>query len=126
MGKKHQKNRKLSPDKDTRVITTQKIWEMTVGILAICIPLAAVTKSGPILPLAAIAGATFSTVAVWRADEKKSNSHDLSLQQLETLQQRLANLETIVSSDDFDLNKKIKQLEITDKTKRSRNKKSQK
>ncbi|MDB9324016.1 hypothetical protein [Nodularia spumigena] len=124
MGKKKQKKRELSPDKDIRFITTRKIWEMTVGIFAICIPLAGVTRSGPILPLAAIFGATLSTVAVWRSDEKNAKSHDLSAQQLEILQQRLANLETIVSSDEFDLNKKIKQLEITEKTKRSRNKKN--
>lgn len=126
MGKKRQKNRKLSPDKDIRVITTKKIWEMTVGILAICIPLAAVTKSGPILPLAAIAGATLSTAAIWLADDKKATSPDLLSQQLEILQQRLANLETIVSSDEFDLNNKIKNLEITDQTKPTSNKKTKK
>ncbi|MDB9375601.1 hypothetical protein [Nodularia sphaerocarpa] len=123
MGKKRRKNRNLSPNKDTRVIATNKIWEMTFCFLAICIPLAGITKSGPILPLAAIAGATLSTVAVWRSDEKKSTDQDLSPQQLEILQQRLANLETIVSSDEFDLNMKIKKLEITDKTKPATKKK---
>ena len=126
MGKKREKNRELSSGKDIKVITTKKIWEMTVGILAICIPLAAVTKSGPILPLAAIAGATLSTVAVWRAEEKKSTSPDVLSQQLEILQQRLANLETIVSSEEFDLNNKIKNLEITDQTQPTTNKKSKK
>ncbi|TVP59839.1 MAG: hypothetical protein EA343_18855 [Nodularia sp. (in: Bacteria)] len=126
MSKKRQKNRELSPEKDPKFITTKKIWEMTVGILAICIPLASVTKSGPILPLAAIAGATLSTVAVWRAEENKSTSPDLLSQQLEILQQRLANLETIVSSEDFDLNNKIKNLEITDQTQPTTNKKPKK
>lgn len=98
---------------DARVAATSKIWGMTAGIFAICIPLSAVTRSGPILPLAAIAGAAFSTVAVWRNDDQKSPSHSFPAQRIEKLEQRIANLETIVSSDELDLHTKIQKLEAT-------------
>ncbi|NWF59252.1 MAG: hypothetical protein HXY43_08085 [Fischerella sp.] len=98
-------------DQDARVRATSKIWGITAGILAICIPLSAVTRSGPILPLAAIAGAAVGTVAVWRSDDQKSRTNYLQPQQLQKLEQRIENLETIVSSNDFDLQRKIKQLE---------------
>ncbi|MBE9207726.1 hypothetical protein IQ244_14605 [Nostoc sp. LEGE 06077] len=101
---------------DVRVISTTRIWGITVGILAVCIPLSAVTRSGALLPLAAIGGATAGTIAIWRSDEKKSKAADLQPQQLELLEQRIANLETIVSHEEFDLQNKIKQLEVSDRS----------
>ncbi len=101
----------LEQSPDIRVATTGKIWGMTVGILALCIPLSVVTRSGPVLPLAAIAGATASTVVMWRSDEKKSQINYQSQQHIELLEQRIANLETIGSSHDLDLQIKIQQLE---------------
>ncbi|MBE9049012.1 hypothetical protein IQ243_01020 [Nostocales cyanobacterium LEGE 11386] len=115
MSKQLQKD--IESSQDIRLTATTKIWGMTVGILVICIPLSSVTKSGPILPLAAIGGAAVGTIAIWRADEKKSKNQYLQSQQMELLEQRLVNLETIVSSDDFDLRMKIKQLKISDSTK---------
>ncbi|BBD60146.1 hypothetical protein NIES2109_29410 [Nostoc sp. HK-01] len=100
---------------DVRVISTTRIWGITVGILAVCIPLSAVTRSGALLPLAAIGGATAGTIAIWRADDKKSKAASLQPQQLKLLEQRIANLETIVSNEEFDLQKKIKQLESSDR-----------
>lgn len=88
-------------------------------MLAICIPLSAVTKSGPILPLATLTGAAVGTAAVWRSDDKKSKSNSLPQQKVELLEQRIANLETIVSSEDFDLRMKIKQLELSDRAERN-------
>lgn len=99
------------PEQDIRVRTTSRIWGMTVAILAICIPLSRASRSGPIIPLAAIAGAAVGTVAVWRSDDQKSRTNYLQPQQLQKLEQRIENLETIVSSNDFDLQRKIKQLE---------------
>ena len=108
MGKRLEKD--LEQHHDVRVAATSRIWGLTVGILAICIPLSAVTRSGPIIPLATITGAAVGTVAVWRSDDKKSKGY-LQQQQVELLEQRIANLETIASSDDVDLLRKIKQLE---------------
>jgi hypothetical protein len=104
----------LEPSHDARVSATSKIWGTTVGILALCIPLSAVTRSGAILPLAAIGGAAAGTVAVWRSDDKKSKPHYLQQQQIELLETRIANLETIISSNDFDLQMKFKHLEASD------------
>jgi hypothetical protein len=108
------KKAQATSDRDIRVTATSKIWGMTVGILAICIPLSAATRSGPILPLAALTGATVGTLAVWRSDDKKSKANYLSPQKVQYLEQRIANLETIISSDDFDLQRKIKSLESSD------------
>ncbi|MCX7592278.1 MAG: hypothetical protein N2235_00690 [Fischerella sp.] len=108
------KNKPGNLDQDVRVTATSKIWGITVGILAVCIPLSAVTKSGPLLPLAAIAGAAVGTVAVWRYDDQESRTNYLQPQQLQKLEQRIENLETIVSSYDFDMQRKLKQLEFSE------------
>ncbi|OUL26174.1 hypothetical protein [Nostoc sp. 106C] len=104
----------LESSHDVRVAATSKIWGTTVGILALCIPLSAVTRSGAILPLAAIGGAAVGTVVVWRSDDKKSKNNYLQQQQIELLETRIANLETIISSNDFDLQMKFKHLEASD------------
>ncbi|BAZ25384.1 hypothetical protein NIES4073_62890 [Kalymmatonema gypsitolerans NIES-4073] len=117
MGKRFKKD--LEEHQDVRVAATSRIWGIAVGMLAICIPLSAVTKSGPILPLATLTGAAVGTAAVWRSDDKKSKSNSLPEQKVELLEQRIANLETIVSSEDFDLRMKIKQLEVSDRTERN-------
>jgi hypothetical protein len=100
------------PEKDTRVAATSKIWAFATGMLAICIPLSSVTRSGTILPLAAIAGAATGTYFVWRDSENQHKS--LAASDAKQLEQRIANLETIVSDREFELERKIKQLESKD------------
>ncbi|NDJ22868.1 hypothetical protein GS682_14740 [Nostoc sp. B(2019)] len=99
---------------DIRLAATTRIWGLTVGILTICIPLSAVTRSGSILPLAAIGGAAVATIAVWRSDEKRLQTKYLQQQQVELLEQRIANLETIVSTDDHEVRMKLQQLNASD------------
>ncbi|WP_193195017.1 hypothetical protein [Nostoc sp. MG11] len=99
---------------DIRLAATTRIWGLTVGILTICIPLSAVTRSGSILPLAAIGGAAVATIAVWRSDEKRLQTKYLQQQQVELLKQRIANLETIVSTDDHEVRMKLQQLKASD------------
>lgn len=101
--------------KDVRVTATSIIWGIAVGMLAICIPLSSATKSGSILPLATMTAAAIGTVAVWRSDDKKSKNNSLLPQNVELLEQRIANLETIITRDDFDLRMKIKQVESRDR-----------
>lgn len=98
---------------DMRSAVSTKIWGMAVGMIAICIPLSAVTKSGPIIPLAVIAGAAASTVAIWGSDKK--SGHSLQPYQVQALLERIDNLETIVGVDDMDLQLRIKQLETSDR-----------
>jgi hypothetical protein len=99
------------PDQDVRVQATSRIWGITVGILAVCIPLSSVTRSGVVLPLAAITGASVGTVAVWRSNEKKSITNSMQTQQLQQIEKRIANLETIVISDELGLQRKFQQIE---------------
>ncbi|MDJ0715942.1 MAG: hypothetical protein QNJ54_17220 [Prochloraceae cyanobacterium] len=49
-----------------QVRTTAIIWGFATVMLGICIPLTKITKSGVILPLAVIIGASGATVAVCR------------------------------------------------------------
>lgn len=104
---------KSQHEKDIRVAATSKIWTFATGMLAICIPLSAVTRSGPILPLAAIAGAAAGTYVVWR-DPENQLKNNLLTGDVKKLEQRIANLETIISNQELDLDRKIKQLESKD------------
>jgi ribosomal protein S13 len=108
MAKKSEKDSEAT--KDIRLAATTRIWGFTMGILAICVPLSIPLRSS-LIPLAAIGGATAGTIAVWRSDDKKSRNKLLQQQEVELLEQRLANLETIVGRDDLDLQMKIKRLE---------------
>lgn len=101
-------------ERDIRVAATTKIWSLATGMLALCIPLSAVTRSGPILPLAVISGAAVGTVAVWRSSDNQSKTNPLLTNSIKELEQRVANLEIICSSQELDLLKKIKQLESRD------------
>ncbi|MBV9387969.1 MAG: hypothetical protein JOZ78_16220 [Chroococcidiopsidaceae cyanobacterium CP_BM_ER_R8_30] len=81
-------------------------------MLAICIPLVALTGSGVILPLAVLLGASGGTAVVWRSDRNRNTfklTNDIS-----QLQQRIVDLETICSSDEINLQKKLEQVESRD------------
>ena len=79
-----------------RVGATAIIWAFATGMLAICIPLVGITGS-QLLPLAAIAGATISTVVVRYQPRYPSNSPFLTNSEPE-IEQRIANLEMILSN----------------------------
>ena len=81
--------------------------------MAICIPLVAISRSGIILPLAVILGASTSTVTVWRDGNQKVVELSNNLQQIE---QRIRNLETICSSEYFDFNHQLDRLDDSIKT----------
>lgn len=106
-----------SDREDIRVSATSKIWGFATGMLAICIPLSAATNSGPILPLAVISGAAIGTGAVWQPSDKKSRNNALQSTQVEALEERIANLETIVSGDELNLQGRIQRLEMSDRIK---------
>ena len=77
--------------KTGRVAATSVIWGVSAGMLAICIPLVIVTKTGAILPLAAIVGAAVATFAVWRGENKNA--------QVKQLEERIAFLEIATTED---------------------------
>jgi hypothetical protein len=114
---RHESEKHTSYSKDVRVAATSRIWGIAAGMLAICIPLSDETDSGAILPLAVIAGAAVGTVAVWKSDQKSQTT--LPPYQVQQIEQRLANLETIISADDLDLRLKTHQLEPQDRSSQS-------
>ena len=87
--------------KDIRLATTSKIWSFATGMLAICIPLSPVTKSGPILPIAVVLGATLGTASVWKPSTSESTSNQQTSEKIKELEGRIANLETIITSEDI-------------------------
>ncbi|MBO3460776.1 MAG: hypothetical protein KME33_09135 [Aetokthonos hydrillicola CCALA 1050] len=97
-----------------RVAAISKIWGLTVGIVAVSIPVSIANETGVVIPIAAIGGASLSSVAIWRSDDQKSKNRHLQQRQIELLEQRIANLETIIGSNDLDLERKIQQLKLPD------------
>jgi hypothetical protein len=102
-------SKKMEQPKDIRLAATTRIWGFTSIILAICVPLSIPLRT-PIIPLAALAGATIGTVAVWRGDDKKYKGNYLAPQHVELLEERIRDLETIVSNEDYDLQMRLKHL----------------
>lgn len=100
--------------KTQQVVATGLIWGFATGMLALCIPLVAMTRSNSILPLGVIAGASVGTVAVWRDPQRRENSAGGS-SIVGNLEQRVANLEVILGKDDLDLQNRLKQLEPSDR-----------
>jgi hypothetical protein len=113
--------KKSEQEKDVRLAATKQIWGWTTAILTISTPLA-ISLRNPIIPLAALAGASIGTVAVWGSDNKKSKGSYLAPQQVELLEQRIRDLETIVSSEDYDLKIRLKQLESSNFSKNNHDK----
>ena len=94
-------------EKDPKITTTRIIWSFATGMMAICIPLVALSRSGVILPLAVILGSSASTVAVWR----NQDGQKLKSSNFRAIEQRVIDLETICSSQDLDVAKKFQHLE---------------
>jgi hypothetical protein len=99
-----------------KIVTTAIIWGFATGMLAICIPLVEITRSGVILPLAVILGASGSTAVVWRSSKKHQQSGNMPelMNSVKQLNERVGNLEVICSSNEFDIQKRLKQLESRD------------
>lgn len=98
-------------EKEIRVAVISRIWGMATGMLAICIPLSAITRSGAILPLAVISGATIGTVVVWRGSDRGSKKNPELIKNIKKLEERVGNLEIICSSEELDLQKRLKQFD---------------
>lgn len=88
------------PQKDVRMETTGAIWGMAMGMLALSIPLSAVTQTA-FIPVVVIAGAAVASLGVWwrpgiNSGNPSTNKEQLTAQQrIAELEERLANLETI-------------------------------
>ena len=87
--------------KDIRFKATTKIWSLAIAMFAICIPLSAATKSGPILPLAVVVGTTMGTASIWRGSTEESTSLRQTSEKIKQLEGRIADLETIITSEEL-------------------------
>ena len=97
-----------------KLAATAIIWGFATGMLGICIPLVSMTDSGVILPLAVIIGASFTTTVVWLSFNRVSrNTVELS-NNIESLKEQEATLETIDNKENFDDQNRIKLLEPRD------------
>ncbi|MBD2103080.1 hypothetical protein [Leptolyngbya sp. FACHB-261] len=95
--------------KDVRLAATQKIWAYGTGMLALSLIFGPV-KNSVALPSTIVVGTAISTALVWRSTNKRSES---SLALPEALEQRVANLEEIVSSEELELRERLRKLEST-------------
>lgn len=86
---------------------TSIIWAFATGMLAICIPLVSMTGSGLILPLAVILGAGVGTAVVWLSTIQQLQKMNELTNTIQTLEQRVMNLETIGRGDKLDLQPKL-------------------
>lgn len=81
-------------------------------MLALCIPLSAVTSGA--MPLAVLSDAAVGTVAFWRSLDNQSRNSPLLTDSIKILEQHVANLKTICNNQELDLQRKIGQLESKD------------
>jgi hypothetical protein len=68
------------------------------------------------MPAAVALGAGAGTVAIWRSDRHSQNSLKTE-QNVQLLEERIANLEAIASSAELDIQHQCKQLELQDRHK---------
>ncbi|MEQ9355399.1 MAG: hypothetical protein RIG63_08505 [Coleofasciculus chthonoplastes F3-SA18-01] len=97
-----------------KLAATAIIWGFATGMLGICIPLVSMTDSGVILPLAVIIGASFTTTVIWLSFNRVSiNTVELS-DNIESLKEQEATLDTMDNNEKFDDQNRIKLLEPRD------------
>jgi hypothetical protein len=87
-----------STETNPKARATAVIWGCAVGMLGICIPLVAITKSGVLLPLLVLLGAGGGTAAVWFAPDKRQQEELRLNQTVKALEERVITLETIYTS----------------------------
>ena len=86
---------------DIRLKATAKIWSLAIAMFAICIPLSAATRSGPMLPLAVVVGTTLGTASIWKGSSEEATSSRQTAEKIKQLEGRIADLETIVTSEEI-------------------------
>ena len=88
---------------DFRPDAIGQVWWAALAMLAICIPLGAVLKSGAI-PLVVIGGAVLATMYVWKTNPQKTSRAEDEAETLRAkireLEERLANVEIINSFEE--------------------------
>lgn len=104
-------NRNCRKNSDPRTQSISIIWGCAVGMFALCIPLIRLTQSAAMVPFAIALGAGAGTAAVWRPDRRIQNRSEHEQQSLRSLEERIANLETIASHGKLDTQYQFKSLD---------------
>ncbi len=89
-----------SSGKGALIGNTAIIWAFATGMLAICIPLVSMTKTGLILPLAVILVAGIGTAIVWLSPAQQGRKISELTNTIEVLEQRVLTLETTSRQDE--------------------------
>lgn len=84
-----------STETNPKVRATNTVWTFSISMLALCIPLVAITDSGVILPLFVVLSAGVGTAAVWLGPDKRQSKDAYLAQAMKGLEERVMNLETI-------------------------------
>lgn len=103
-------NRNSRNISDPRTQSISIIWGCAVGMFALCIPLVRLTTGAAIIPFAIALGAGAGTAVVWRSDRRTKNQSEHEQQYWRSLEERIANLETIASHGELDT-QQFKQLD---------------
>lgn len=93
-----------------KIAATAIIWGFATGMLAICIPLSAMTDSGDRLGIAIVIGVSSSTITIWLSHGKPFQQADAA-KSVQTLQQRVETLEATLAESDANLDQDIQLLE---------------
>lgn len=88
-----------SKEKDIRLKATIWMWGLSIPLFFACVPIIALTAMGILLPLFVLIALTLGTASVWFFYSKSMNAMSLEIQQL---QGRIVNLETIASHEELD------------------------
>lgn len=112
-------NKNSSSTSDPRVQVTQTIWGYAIGMFALCIPLTALSRGAIILPVAVAVGAGAGTVAIWRSDSRSQQKLE-SDRTIRLLEERIANLETIASHGELNVQRQFRALELQDRSESER------
>ena len=91
-------NSKNQGGNDARPDAIGQVWGTAVGMLAICIPLCVLLKSGA-LPIIVICAAVLVSMYVWKTEPRKTTATNKEAEELRAqireLEERLANVEVI-------------------------------
>jgi hypothetical protein len=88
-----------SIDRDIRLKATIWIWVLSIALLFGCVPIVALTAAGILLPFFVLLVLAIGTASIWLSSNNISNA---TKQQIEQLQARTSELETIVCREDID------------------------
>lgn len=100
---------------DIRAIATKTIWSYATGMIALTMLFGPTAMKSGLLPITIVAGAAGGTAAVWRSPDRHSKKLSQGME-IEQLEQRVADLETIASAEGLDFEYRLKRLESGEKS----------